>query len=323
MITDRQGIVWTMAAGKLVKIDRTGRMELIEIPEPEEVRRIQGPTIPTASRGRERIWWEDGPRPVVCANGVCENPPTVFYAFEPSTGRWAVYDNPPAPAGVKAFSDVYNVTSMGDADGNGWWAQFATDVIVKADGSTPGKVVTIKIPPRKNPAWDLFTGDDRRIFEIMGGSEPHTRGMPNQHSMRMVGAGPGPTDSMWGVGWFSSDLIRVNIRTNRLTVYDAPAPDCGSYQTWTDPHGEVWTVCQSSAHIRRFNPATERWTIYDMPTINIEAHAMGMAPGLVNGRVRMVVPSWTNSKTILMEVRTPEDVAALKAEVQKTAAAAR
>jgi streptogramin lyase len=125
---------------------------------------------------------------------------------------------------------------------------------------------------------------------------------------------------MWGVGWFSSDLIRVNIRTNKLTVYNAPAPDCGSYQTWIDPHGEVWTVCQSSAHIRRFNPATERWTIYDMPTMNIEAHAMGMSPGLVNGRIRMVVPSWTNSKTILMEVRTPEDVTALKAEVGKTTA---
>ena len=41
---------------------------------------------------------------------------------------------------------MYNVTSMGDADGNGWWAQFATDVMVKADGSAPGKVVSIKIP---------------------------------------------------------------------------------------------------------------------------------------------------------------------------------
>ena len=100
---------------------------------------------------------------------------------------------------MKAFSDVYNVTSMGDADGNGWWAhRLPTDVIVKADGSAPGKVVTIKIPERKNPAWDLFAGDDRRIFEMMGGSEPHTRGMPNQHSMRMVGAGPGPTDRRCG-----------------------------------------------------------------------------------------------------------------------------
>jgi hypothetical protein len=150
--------------------------------------------------------------------------------YEPSTGRWAVYDNPPAPKGTAAFSDVYNVTSMGDADGNGWWAQFATDVIVQADGSAPGKVISIKIPERKNSVWNLFTGDDRKIFEMMGGSEPHTRGVPYQHSMRMVGAGPGPTDSMWGVGWFSSDLVKVNIRTNELKVYDAPAPDCGSYQ---------------------------------------------------------------------------------------------
>ncbi|MGH9255099.1 MAG: carboxypeptidase regulatory-like domain-containing protein [Vicinamibacterales bacterium] len=317
MITDRQGVVWTQAAGKLVRIDRAGRMELMTVPEPEEIRRSQGATVPAASRGKERIWWEDGPRPAICSNGLCENPPTVFYMYEPSTGRWAVYENPPAPKDMKAFNDVYNVTSMGDADGNGWWAQFATDVMVKADGSAPGKVVTIKIPERKNSGWNLFTGDDRRIFEMMGGSEPHTRGVPYQHSMRMVGAGPGPTDSVWGVGWFSSDLIRVNIRTNKLTVYDAPAPDCGSYQTWTDPHGDVWTVCQSSAHIRRFSPKTEQWMIYDLPTLNIEAHAMGMAPGLVDGRVRMVVPSWTNSKTIMMDVRTPADIAALKAEVQR------
>ena len=43
---------------------------------------------------------------------------------------------------------------------------------------------------------------------------------------------------------------------------------------------------------------------------------MNVAPGLVDGRVRMVIPSWTNSKTIVMDVRTPEDIATLKAEVQ-------
>jgi len=316
IITDRQGIVWAHAADKLVKIDRAGKMDLIDVPDREVVRKTQGTSLPAASRGKERIWWEQR-NPVTCSGGVCENPPTTFYMYEPSTGRWAVYDNPEPLKGMPAFADVYNVTSMGDSDGNGWWAQFATDVMVKADGSVPGKVVAIPIPPRKNPSWNLFTADDRKVFDMMGGSEPHTRGRPDQHSIRMVGSGPGPTDSVWGVGWFSSDLIRVNIRTNKLTVYDAPAPDCGSYQTWTDPHGEVWTVCQSSAHIRRFNPATARWMIYDMPTLNIEAHSMGVAPGLVEGRVRVVVPSWTNSKTIIMDVRTPQDIAALKAEAQR------
>jgi hypothetical protein len=237
--------------------------------------------------------------------------------YEPATGRWAVYDNPPAPDGMLAFSDAYNVTQIGDADGNGWWAQFGTDVIVKADGSVPGKVVSIKIPERNNPAWALFTGDDRKIFEIMGGSEPHTRGMPNQHSIRMVGAGPGPTDSVWGMGWFSSDLIRVNIRTHKLTVYKAPMPDCASYKAMVDPQGYVWNICQSAEHFRKFDPKTATWMRYDMPTVNIEAHDMGVAPVLVDGRVRVVAPSWTNSKVIVMDVRTREDVAALKAAVQK------
>jgi streptogramin lyase len=134
----------------------------------------------------------------------------------------------------------------------------------------------------------------------------------------MVGAGPGPTDSVWGVGWFSSDLIRVNIRNHKLTVYKAPLPDCGSYQTVVDPRGQVWTVCQSADHLRRFDPRAERWSRFDVPTLNIEAHGMSVAPVLIEGRVRVVVPSWTNSKTILMDVRTAEEVAALRAEVQKT-----
>jgi len=315
IITDAEGVVWTHAADKLVRIDRTGTMELITPPDREKVRSAQIASGP--ARGKVRIWWEER-NPAICSNGVCENPPTTFWMYEPSTGRWAVYDNPPAPEGMLAFSDVYNVTSTGDADGNGWWAQFGTDVMVKADGSAPGKVVSIKIPERNNPAWELFTGDDRKIFEMAGGSEPHTRGVPNQHSIRMVGAGPGPTDSVWGVGWFSSDLIRVNIRNHKLTVYKAPLPDCGSYQTVVDPRGQVWTVCQSADHLRRFDPRTERWSRFDVPTLNIEAHGMSVAPILIEGRVRVVVPSWTNSKTILMDVRTAEEVAALRAEVQKT-----
>jgi streptogramin lyase len=318
IITDAEGIVWTHADDKLVRIDRTGKMDLITLPDKAAVLSTQTSNGPAA--GKVRIWWEER-NPVTCSNGLCENPPTNFWMYEPATRRWAVYDNPPAPKGILAFNDVYNVTSTGDADGNGWWAQFGTDVMVKADGSAPGKVVSIKIPERKNPAWELFTGDDRKIFEMAGGSEPHTRGVPNQHSMRMVGAGPGPTDSVWGVGWYSSDLIRVNIRSSKLTVYKAPLPDCGSYQTVVDPYGQVWTICQSADHLRRFDPKTERWTRYDLPTLNVEAHGMGVAPVLVEGRVRVVVPSWTNSKTIVMDVRTKEEVAVLKAEVQKASQA--
>ena len=152
---------------------------------------------------------------------------------------------------------------------------------------------------------------------MMGGPDPHGRGLPYQHTIRQVGAGPGPTDSAWGSGWWSSDLIRVNIRTHEVTVYDAPLLDCGPYHAVVDPQGYVWTVCHSADYLRRFDPRTEQWTRYDIPTLSIDAHGMGVAPVLINGRVRVVVPSWTTSKTILMEVRTEEDVEALKAEVQR------
>jgi len=316
IVSDAEGNVWTQIGDKLAKFDRTGKMELITVPDKATVLKAQAAYPANSSAaGKVRIWWDER-NPVTCSNGLCENPPVSLWMYEPSTGTWAVYDNPPAPDGMLAFSTPYNVTQIGDADGNGWWAQFGTDVIVKADGSVPGKMVSIKIPQRNNPAWALFTGDDRKIFEMMGGSDQHTRGRPDQHSIRMVGAGPGPTDSMWGMGWFSNDLIRVNIRTHELKVYKAPIPDCASYKAMVDPQGYVWNVCQSAEHFQKFDPKTETWMRYDMPTVNIEAHDMGIAPVLVDGRVRVVVPSWTNSKTIMMDVRTREDVAALKAAVQ-------
>ncbi len=315
IFADTEGVVWTRAAGNLVRVDRSGKMDLIKIPDKSAIPIAQRATGPAS--GKLRVWWEER-NPVTCSNGVCRNPPNTLWMYEPATERWATYDNPPSPEGMEAFSDVYNVTSGGDSEGNGWWAQFGTDVMVKADGSNPGKSVSIRVPRRQNPAWELFNADERRIFEIVGGPDPHGRGLPYQHTIRQVGAGPGPTDSAWGSGWWSSDLIRVNIRTHRVTVYAAPLPDCGPYHAVVDPQGYVWTVCHSADYFRRFDPKTERWTRYDMPLVSVDAHGMGVAPVLVNGRVRVVAPSWTTSKTILMEVRTKEDVEALKAEVQKT-----
>jgi hypothetical protein len=79
----------------------------------------------------------------------------------------------------------------------------------------------------------------------------------------------------------------------------------------------VWTVCHSADYLRRFDPKTSRFIRFDMPTISTDAHGMGVAPTLVNGRVRVVAPAWTNAKLMMLEVRTREDIQALRAEVQK------
>ena len=321
------GTVWTETQGggapHLVGFDRSGEMSLIKIPDRA--------TVPPAVPGqrdddwdgtpRVRVWWER-PGGIRCADGVCENAPFTFWMYEPSTERWAVYENPQSQAEeARAFAEVYNHTSKGDEDGNGWWAQFATDVIVKADGRNPGKVYAFQVPNRDNPVWDLFEGDDRKIFEMVGGADPHGRGVPYRHSFRMVGSGPGPTDSAWVSGYFSADLIRINIRTHEMTVYDDPAgDDCFSYMESIDPEGMVWSICQSTDILRRFDPKTQRWSRFAIPSLNVDAHGMAVAPVLIDGRVRVAVPAWSNSKMIVMDVRTEEDVQALRAEAQRAGA---
>jgi streptogramin lyase len=314
IFSDREGNVWTRAAGYLVKVDRAGKMDLLKLPDKASV-----PPHARAQNGNLRVWFEQRNR-TTCLNGDCRTPPDTLWMYEPKTQQWAAYDNVRTPEGMQEFDDLYNLTSGGDNEGNGWWSQFATDVVVEANGTT-GEVSTIKLPSRNNPAWDLFTGDDRKIFEMTGGPDPHGRGVPSHHVIRMVGSGPGPTDSVWGSGWLSSELFRINIHTHKVTEYKAPLPDCGPYQTVVDPLGQVWSICHSADYLRRFDPKTETWSRYDLPLLGVDAHGMGVAPVLINGRVRVVVPSMTTSKTILMEVRTKEDVEALKADVQRISGA--
>ena len=317
IFADREGVVWTRTQGHLVRVDRAGKLDLIPMPPRASV----PPATPAPPSGGEQnlhVWWE-APQPAECANGICHNPPVLFWMYEPKTGRWAVYENSEEIADAQGnFPEPYNITSGGDADGNGWWAQFGTDVIVKADGKRPGKVYSFQVPPPKNPVWDLFKGDDRKIFEMVGGPDPHGRGVPFRHVFRMIGAGPGPTDSAWVSGWFTGDLVRINIRTHEMTVYKSPyGTDCYSYAEYVDPEGMVWSICQSTDVFRRFDPKTERWSRFSIPTLNVDAHAMGVSPMLVNGRVRIMAPSMSNSKAVVMDVRTEEDVAALRDEVQK------
>ena len=320
IFADLEGVVWTKAGDFLAKVDRAGKLDLVRIPDKNDIPAANRIAPNSYTPGTVRVWWEERGQ-LTCSNGICRSEPNTLWGYEPKTGRFAAYDNPGPPQGMNAYPDVYNLTSGGDNDGNGWWAQFGTDQIVKADGRAPGKTVAIRAPNWDNPAWELFKGEDRRIFEMLGGPDPHGRGLPFQHTIRMVGAGPGPTDSVWGMGWFSSELIRVNRVTNRVTVYKPPLRDCGPYHAVVDPQGYVWNVCHSADYLWRFDPRTARWTRYDMPLVSVDAHGMGVAPALVNGRVRVVVPSWTTSKTILMEVRTREDVQTLKGNVKKLVAA--
>ncbi|PYR37878.1 MAG: hypothetical protein DMF90_05325 [Acidobacteria bacterium] len=294
VITDPQGIIWFGADGKLARIEpRSGKLDTFE--PPKELGRVGGMT---AVDGKGRIWSGGG-------NGAL--------LFDPKTGQWTSYKNPES-APEEGLTATYGMA--GDRDGNGWWAQHALDVLAKADGDTPGKTIAVKVPKARNPNAELFTGDDKRIFELLGGSIHHGRGTPDQYTIRKPGAGPGPTDAVWGPGWFNDALIKVDIKTHKTTEYKYPWRDGGSYQAVVDYDGLVWVVFTNGDYVAKFDPKTGRWTRYDLPTLGTEAHGLQIAR--VNGRTQVTAPYFAAGKTAKLEFRTEAELKALKTEARKS-----
>ncbi|OFV96335.1 MAG: hypothetical protein A3H28_15030 [Acidobacteria bacterium RIFCSPLOWO2_02_FULL_61_28] len=71
-----------------------------------------------------------------------------------------------------------------------------------------------------------------------------------------------------GNSWFGGRggmLIKIDIKTKRVTKYYPPVPYETFYEALPDKNGEVWAGGLQSGRFMRFNPKTERWTEYLMP----------------------------------------------------------
>ena len=292
VVTDHDGVIWFGAEGDLVSIDRAGKMQNFK--PPQELGQAGGMT---AVDGKNRIWTAGGGGALM---------------YDPKTQKWEVYKNPVHP---KEAGSTGTYGMAGDKDGNGWWSQYALDVMVRADGATPGKTESVMVPRAKNPNWELFTDDDRKIFELLGGGEHHGRGVPDQYSIRKPGAGPGPTDAVWGPAWFNDALLKIDLKTKKATAYPYPWRDGGSYQSVVGSDGMIYTVFTNGDYIGKFDPKTEKFTRYDLPTLGTEAHGLQVAP--VNGRTQVTSPYFAAGKTAKLEFRTAEELQALKAEVKR------
>jgi streptogramin lyase len=295
IITDYDGNVWFGAEGKFARIDRSGKMDLFT--PPNDLGRTVGGM--TAVDGKGRLWSSGGDGALM---------------FDPKTQKWANYKNPPS-AREAGLTGTYGMA--GDRDGNGWWSEYAFDVMVKADGQNPGKTQAVKVPRYPTEEWEYFKGDDRKIFEMLGGAEHHGRGTPDQYAIRKPGAGPGPSDAVWGPSWFNDALVKIDIHTSKTTVYRYPWRDGGSYQAVVDNDGMVWIVFTNGDYVAKFDPKTEKWTRYDLPTLGTEAHGLQVAP--VNGRTQVTAPYWAAGKTAKLEFRTRQELQTLKSEAQGTA----
>ena len=170
--------------------------------------------------------------------------------YDPETRTATEYRNP-IQRDRRGSAGTYGMA--GDRDGNGWLSQYGFDVMVKHEHAT-GESYSVQLPQSPYaPPDDLFVGDDRRIFDTMGGSLFHGRGHPWMHTIRKPGGGE-PSDAAWGPGWTSDHLVKIDIETHAVTLYPFPYRDGGCYQAVVDLDGIVWTVFTNADAVGRFDP---------------------------------------------------------------------
>ena len=295
VITDHQeGMIWFGLDdnGDLGKIDpSTGEIEIFTPPE-GMARADRGFE---AVDGKGRIW-------VLSTGGAVR--------YDPKIREWQQFPNPIEKSKLGRTS-TYGMAA--DRDGNGWWSMFSLDLMIKAD-SDSGRTESLKMPPVTGIDEELFTGDDRRILDMMGGSLYQGRGLPSMQTIRKPGADRWG-DVVWGPAWIGDNLIKIDIHTHEVTVYPYPWKHVGGYQAAVDEDGMVWIDYTNADAVARFNPRNETWTVYELPTIGTESH--GIQVTTVRGRTQVIVPYWGSSKVAKLEVRTREELSALRVEAQE------
>ena len=290
IITDLEGNLWFDLEGRLGKLDpRTDTLETFSPPEGHPV------SIWIDNDGKGYIWCST-------RGGALR--------FDPRTKTWKVFRNPTQKTPIGSAMAMYGIA--GDGLGNGWWSQVGIDIIVKGIGET-GQVEEIRLPRRENPVLDLFTDEERRVFDMMGGNMVTGAGWPWGHAVRKIGADVRGT-TVWGPTWFGDNMIRIDSLTDKVTVYPVPWRDGAGYMTVVDEEGMVWTNYTNGDYVAKLDPKTEKWTRYDLPTLGTETH--GLEVSTISGRTQVVVPYLAAQKTARLEFRTREELETLKAKVR-------
>jgi virginiamycin B lyase len=77
----------------------------------------------------------------------------------------------------------------------------------------------------------------------------------------------------------TSRLVKVDQKTGKMTAYEPPTKNSGTYHVVADPRTKViWVTEQTADKIARFNPATETWTEFSLPIIESDARRIELDP---------------------------------------------
>lgn len=280
---DSKGILWLSVgmAGTMTNFGTLGRIdpktEKLEIfTPPADLGSGVGITLEVDGKGK--IWSASSPD----HSGAV--------VFDPETKKFRYFKSP--NPGVGGYSVA------GDANGNGWFSDYATDIMGFADTST-GKVTEIPLAP--TPGMDeLLTPEDREFYA-------HVR--PGAGHYQITAEGPRRMGSsgnyVWWANWFGNSIAKADIQTHKITYYKVPIPS-NPYITQIDKNGMVWTPLFADDRVARFDPNSQQWTFFKLPGIANEIRYI-----TIDNRkdpVEVWVPSYRTSKIIRLQFRTKEQL---------------
>jgi streptogramin lyase/mono/diheme cytochrome c family protein len=199
----------------------------------------------------------------------------------------------------------------GDSQGNGWWAEMGIDIVGHSDMET-GKSLEVKLPPVPGQ-MDQFTPEQRKMY-TMTGSDFNTA-MPWAEGPRRMGADK-TGDFVWVCDWWGGNLAKIDIRTQKVTMVPLPRPDAQQpYHAAVDSHHNVWTNLMGGDEVLKFDPKTSQWTEYPLPTLGAETRYFSLLEH--SGSMQVILPYSRTRKVARMTFRSPEEIQALKKQVQQ------
>ena len=128
--------------------------------------------------------------------------------FDPDTGKFREFKS----AGI---GSTYGVA--GDSEGNGYWAQMATDTVGKSDIAT-GKSLEIRMPPWTEK-MEVVTDEECKLYALSG-STMNSAVPWAQGPARLAGDRTG--DAVWVANFWGENLARIDIRTLKVTQVSGP-----------------------------------------------------------------------------------------------------
>jgi streptogramin lyase len=161
----------------------------------------------------------------------------------PETVQFKFYEAPAAK--THRVPGAYGIAVAGD--GSVWFAEDEVDLMARVDPKS-GKVDEFKIPYNEGHAFP------RRMNSDANGD-------------------------LWVALWKAGKLMKVDHKTNAMSIFSPPTPNGGSYSVVVDKKNNyIWVSQHQVDMIARFDPKTSEWIEFALPEAESDPRRIDIDP---------------------------------------------